>query len=86
MLFRSHVNLGVVLFQKGRVDEAITHFQKALQLEIHPDHAGVHYNLGIALLQKGRVDEAIVHLQKAHEIRPDYPDAAQVIARAQARP
>ena len=83
---RAHVNLGVVLFQKGRVDEAITHFQKALQLEIHPDHAGVHYNLGIALLQKGRVDEAIVHLQKAHEIRPDYPDAAQVIARAQARP
>ena len=65
----AHNNLGNVLFQKGKVDEAITHFQKALQ--INPDYAEACYNLGNALLQKGRVDEAIAQYQKALQITPN---------------
>jgi Flp pilus assembly protein TadD len=57
-----------LLFQKGRANEAITHFQKAL--EIRPRYAEAHYYLGYALLQIGRVDEAIVHYQKAIELQP----------------
>src|ERR1700722_306921 len=43
----AHYNLGDALFQKGKVDEAITQFQQALQIE--PDYAEAHYNLGDAL-------------------------------------
>jgi tetratricopeptide (TPR) repeat protein len=65
----AHYNLGEVLRQKGEVDEAIAHYQRAL--EIHPDYAEAHNSLGNALLRKGQVDEALVHLQKALEIHPD---------------
>jgi tetratricopeptide (TPR) repeat protein len=66
-------NLGLALFDKGRVDEAIIHYQKAL--EISADYAEAHNNLGAALFRKGRVDEAITHYQKALEISADYADA-----------
>ena len=69
----AHNNLGNALFQKGNVDEAFVHFQKALQ--INPDYAEAHVNLGNALFQKGNVDEAIVHYQKALQINPDYAEA-----------
>ena len=69
----AHYNLGIAVFQKGSVDEAIMHFQKAL--ETRPGFAEAHNNLGVALLQKGRVDEAIAHFQKALEIRPDFAGA-----------
>ena len=55
------------------MDEAIAHFQKALQIK--PDYAGACYNLGNALLQKGKVDEAIIQYQKALQIKPDYAEA-----------
>jgi protein O-mannosyl-transferase len=55
------------------VDEAIVHYQKALQ--VNPDYAEAHNNLGYALFQKGAVDEAMVHFQKALQIKPDYAEA-----------
>jgi tetratricopeptide (TPR) repeat protein len=66
-------NLGTALLQKGRVDEAITQFQQALQ--INPDYAEAHYNLGNALLQKGRADEAITHYREALRIKPNFAEA-----------
>jgi tetratricopeptide (TPR) repeat protein len=71
--FIGHNNLGNVLLQKGKVDEAIAHYQRAL--EIKPDYAEAHNNLGNALLQKGSVDEAIAHYQRALQIKPDYAEA-----------
>jgi tetratricopeptide (TPR) repeat protein len=61
-------NLGDELVQAGQLDEAIAHFQKAL--EIDPEYAKAHYNLGNALLQNGQVDTAIVQFQKALELQP----------------
>jgi tetratricopeptide (TPR) repeat protein len=68
-----HNNFGNVLFKKGSVDEAIVHYQKALQIE--PDYAKAHLNLGNVLLQEGSVDEAITHYQKVLQINPDYVEA-----------
>jgi tetratricopeptide (TPR) repeat protein len=53
----------------GNVDEAMVHYQKALQVK--PDFAEAHYNFGNALLKMGRADEAITHYQKALQIKPD---------------
>ena len=60
------------------MDEAIVHYQKALQIK--PDYAEAHNNLGNALLQKGRVDEAITHYQKALQIKPDSPEVLNNLA------
>ncbi len=63
-----HYNLGAVLYGRGQVDEAIAHFQKAL--EIRPNDVEANNSLGTALFQNGRVDEGLVHLQKTLEIQP----------------
>jgi Flp pilus assembly protein TadD len=59
--------------QDGRADEAIGHFEQALQLK--PDYAKAHDNLGVALAQSGRTKEAIAHLEQAVRIDPDLADA-----------
>jgi tetratricopeptide (TPR) repeat protein len=69
----AYCHLAEVLREEGRKDEAISQYQKALQIK--PDYAEVHNNLGILLLQKGSADEAIDHFQKALQARPDYADA-----------
>jgi Flp pilus assembly protein TadD len=73
----AHVSLGSALLQNGSVDEAIAHFQTALQIrpDNTPDNAGAQLDLGNALLQKGSVDEAMVHFQTALQIKPDYAEA-----------
>ncbi len=69
----AHMELGAALLQKGKVDEAISHYHEALQIK--PDEAEMHYNLGNALLQKGRVDDAMTQYQVALEIKPNYSAA-----------
>jgi tetratricopeptide (TPR) repeat protein len=73
-------NLGLVLFQKGQIDDAITHYRSALQMQ--PDWWDAEYNLGTALLAKGRVDEAISHCEKAVSMRPADPDAQVCLGNA----
>ncbi|MCE9520499.1 MAG: tetratricopeptide repeat protein, partial [Verrucomicrobia bacterium] len=71
---RAHNNLAFfTLMQKGQVEEAIAHYQKALELK--PDYADAHKNLSVTYLQYGQVDEAIFHARKVLEIKPDYAAA-----------
>ena len=65
----AHNNLGRLLADQGRYDEAIRQLQKAL--EIDPDLAVAHGNLGYALADRGQVDEAIAEFQTAMKIDPD---------------
>ena len=65
-------NLGIVLFEKGEVDQAIVNYRKTL--EMAPDFADAEYNLGTALLQKGEIDAALNHCERAARIRPNDPD------------
>jgi tetratricopeptide (TPR) repeat protein len=76
----AHFNLGVALDQKGKEDEAIVHYQRALELK--PGHAGLLNNLANILMHKGKVDEAIVDYQKALEIKPDYSEACNNLGNA----
>jgi tetratricopeptide (TPR) repeat protein len=63
------VGLGNALWQKGKAEEAIDHYRKAL--ELRPYYFAAHYNLSTVLLQKGEIDEAILHGRVALTIRPD---------------
>jgi len=69
----AHDNFGNFLIGEGRADEAITHYQKAVQ--INPKNVEAHYNLGNVLIKEGSVDEAIVHFQKALQISPHFAEA-----------
>ena len=62
------------------MDDAITHYQKALQIK--PGYADAHWNFGNALLQQGSVDEAIAHYEQALQIRPGYADAHRNLGNA----
>jgi tetratricopeptide (TPR) repeat protein len=66
-------NLGSALAQRGQVDGAMAHYQRAL--EIKPDSVEAHVNLGNALAGRGRVDEAVAHYLKALEINPGFESA-----------
>jgi tetratricopeptide (TPR) repeat protein len=67
---RPHYNLGVVLSDQGRLEEAISHYSEALRIK--PDYANAHNNLGNALTKQGSLKEAISHYSKALHIKPDY--------------
>jgi len=73
-------NLGVDLLDRGKLDEALPHFQRALQS--NPDYAEAHNNLGAILFQKGKVDEAIPHFQEALRIKPGYAHAESNLGNA----
>jgi len=75
-----HSNLGVTLFSKGKVDEAIDHFHDAMR--INPRYAKAHNNLGTALIHKGKVKKAIAHFREALRIRPGYSDAHDNLQKA----
>ena len=55
--------------RKSRTDEAITHYQKAL--ELRPENADAHANLGSVFLAKGRVRDAIAEYRDALRIAPN---------------
>ena len=73
-------NLGVLEFQKDKIDEAIDNYERSLRL--HPDYAEAHYNFGSALLQKGQINEAIQQCEKALELQPSDSDAHVVLGNA----
>jgi len=70
--FMAHDGLGQCLANRGRLDEAIDQFQKALN--IAPGYPEIETNLILALTRKGRTDEAITHLQT---LLKEYPNNAQ---------
>ncbi|MBL6995911.1 tetratricopeptide repeat protein [Desulfobacula sp.] len=65
---RAHTNLGAVLQDKGRIEEAISYYLKAVK--INPNCVVAHNNLGIVLAWQGRLDEAIKHYYEALRIKP----------------
>lgn len=61
-------NLGYVLEQVGRADEAERQYQRALAL--NPGLASAHTNLGTALAARGRFTDAAAHLAEAVRLEP----------------
>src|SRR5882724_439890 len=64
-----HNLLGIALARKGREQEAIAHYRKAV--ELRDDFADAHTNLATALLAKGATSEAIEHFRKAKNLPPE---------------
>jgi type IV pilus assembly protein PilF len=74
-----HYNLGLQAQQNGRVPEALSEFQRAVELD--PDYPEAHNLLGILLhVSYKRHAEAIKHYEKALEVRPGFSEAKTNLA------
>jgi superkiller protein 3 len=58
--------LGRALLRTGKVQDAITHLQAAVERE--PQHGEAHYQLGLALSRAGRQAEGTAEIQKSRQI------------------
>jgi len=72
-LLEAYNQLGVLLSEQKRYDEAVRFFRQALQKA--PDFSEAHNNLGIALRALGDLDAALSHYQKAIELDPQFHEA-----------
>ena len=66
-------NLGLALWQAGKLDDAIRHYRQALRLK--PDYDEAHNNLGLALAAAGRPDEAMAEYRETVRLRPGNAEA-----------
>jgi protein O-mannosyl-transferase len=69
----AHFNVGEALRNRGQIDEAIKHFQAAL--DILPRSELFHNNLGIALADRGKTEEAVKHFRAALDFDRNYVEA-----------
>jgi len=67
------VNLGILLSDTGRMDEAEKYFRMAI--EVAPEDVSVLYNLGVLLVKAGRMKEAEEQYRKVLGIDPEHVDA-----------
>lgn len=66
-------NLGNILRQQGRSEEAVLHYRKALDLR--PDYAEAAINLATGLHDLGLLDEALENCRKALRLLPESVEA-----------
>ena len=66
-------NLGVALQGDRRLDDATTHYRRAIAFR--SDYAPAYSNLGTALRAQGRQDEAVHAYEQALKLQPDFAGA-----------
>jgi len=77
----AHYNVAGLLLDRGRLDEAIQHYQAALRASsdhesrTHLSPGIVQNALGNAFARKNDINAATLHYRRAIELRPDFSDA-----------
>src|ERR1035437_2730772 len=69
----AYYNLGEYYSGKGKLDEAVDNYLKAIQ--IRPGYDDALNNLGVALALKGELDEAVARIRESIRYQPDKADA-----------
>jgi tetratricopeptide (TPR) repeat protein len=75
-----HHQYGGSLGNRGQLEPAITHFERAVA--ILPERVVYHHHLGLALLKAGRPGEALPHLEQTVAAQPWNVDAAMQLGLA----
>jgi Tfp pilus assembly protein PilF len=76
------VNLASLLVSMNRLNEAVPHFERALQTVDAATAPDIHNNFGIVLAMLGRLDQATAQFSEAVRLRPDFAAAKVNLARA----
>jgi Flp pilus assembly protein TadD/TolB-like protein len=69
----AHRHLGIILAERGNVDEAMKEFQRAI--DVRPGYWRNYSTLGVAALKAGRYPEAERSFRRVTELQPDHADA-----------
>ena len=77
---RGYHNLGFLLAEKGRLDEALPYFEKAIA--IRPGLWIAYDNVGTLLTEAGRTEEALAYFKKAIELKKDFVPGYNRLANA----
>ena len=77
---RGYHNLGFLLAEKGRLDEALPYFEKAIA--IRPGLWIAYDNVGTLLIEAGRAEEALPYFKKAIELKRDFVPGYNKLANA----
>ena len=72
-LATAHYNLGVLLNDLGRKEDAEEEYREAIRIK--PDYVAAHNNLGFLLDDLGRREDAETEYREAIRIKPDYAAA-----------
>ena len=67
--------LGFIYFGRGKVEEAIKYYHKALENELYMNPQDAHNNLGLAYLRRKEYHKAKLHLEEAVRLVPDFAAA-----------
>ncbi len=70
----AHNGLGAALFVRGRLPEALAHYQVSLRLD--PSSMTINYNLGLALMGMDRPQDAAAQFAEAFRLHPQLYAAA----------
>jgi len=65
----AHNNLGIILANENKFDEALSNYNKAITL--NPDYTQAYYNRGNLFKKENKFDEALSDYNKAVELQPD---------------
>lgn len=76
------INLGSLLSEQGRYDEAARFCAAAVRLR--PDYAPAYYQLGVCLARKGSLAEAAAIFEQAVHQRPEFAEAHSALGIADA--
>jgi tetratricopeptide (TPR) repeat protein len=71
--FLARNNLGAILVQTKRLDEAVSEYRHVLAMQ--PDDADAHYDFANCLVFEGRFTDAIPEYEKALQLKPDHVEA-----------
>jgi len=74
----AQMNLGIISFMEENIDQAIQHYQTAIQLK--SDYAEAYFNLGGAYYKQGDLKKAEETFSKAIELQPEYGRAHYSLA------
>jgi hypothetical protein len=70
--YMAHNNLAFALLEKGETQQALYHYNRAVEINNYP---AAHYNIGVVNYRLGQYREAIERFEKAIQEDPDYAAA-----------
>jgi len=78
-------NYAVFLCEEGKIDDAITYYDRAIAVPVYSAKLSAYANAGKCLLKKKETKRAAKYFSQALELNPYFPEANKQMAKLEAR-